>query len=69
MMKISKREAEVLRLIAHEYTAKEIANKLYISTYTVDTHRKNIMEKMDARNTAGIVRRAFESGILQLSNP
>ena len=68
MMKISKREKEILTLIAFEYTAKEIASKLYISTHTVDTHRKNLLDKMQARNTAGIVRRGFESGILQLSN-
>jgi DNA-binding CsgD family transcriptional regulator len=64
MMKISKREKEILTLIAFEYTAKEIARKLYISTHTVDTHRKNLLDKMQARNTAGIVRKGFEYGIL-----
>ena len=69
MMKISKREKEILNLIAYEYTAKEIAQKLFISTHTVDTHRKNLQEKMDVRNTAGIIRKAFENGILQVSRP
>ena len=57
---ISKREKEVLYLIAHEYTAKEIASELYISFHTVNDHRKNIMEKLNVRNAAGMVRVAYE---------
>lgn len=60
---ISVREYEVLRLIAYENTINEIADKLYISPHTVISHRKNIMSKLDVRNTAGMVRRAFELGI------
>lgn len=60
---ISPREKEVLQLIAHEYTAKEIASMLYISTHTVDSHRKNLFEKLEVKNTAGMVRVAFEIGI------
>ena len=61
---LSSRETEVLLLIAYEYTAKEIASKLYISTHTVDTHRKKLQLKLDAKNTAGMVRRGFEIGVL-----
>lgn len=64
---ISKREEEVLQLIAEENTASEIAGKLYISMATVNTHRKNLCLKLKARNTAGLIRRAFEHGILQLN--
>jgi DNA-binding CsgD family transcriptional regulator len=64
---ISKRELEVLRLIAYENTAKEIAEKLFISNHTAISHRQNLMDKLDARNTAGLVRRAFELGLLSLS--
>lgn len=65
---ISRREEEVVRLILDEYTTKEIASKLYISTETVSSHRKNIMQKLNARNTAGLVRRAIEGGVIQLTN-
>ena len=64
---ISTREQEVLHLIAHEKTSKEIASELYISTETVNSHRKNIMMKMDVRNVAGMVRRGFEIGVLRAS--
>ena len=63
---ISKREHEVLRLVAHEMTAKEIAAELFISNHTAISHRKNLMEKLEVKNTAGLVRRAFELGFLSL---
>ena len=63
---ITKRETEILELIAYELTTKEIANKLYISTHTVISHRKNLMAKLDVKNTAGLVRKGFENGILGL---
>lgn len=63
---ISTREREVLQLIAFEFTAKEIAHKLYISPHTVDSHRKNLLEKLKVKNTAGMVRVAFEKGIFPL---
>lgn len=64
---ISQREQEVLHLISDEYTTKEIAEELYISDHTVISHRKNLMEKLHVRNTAGLVRRGFELGLLCLS--
>ena len=64
-MKISNREKEVLFLIAHEHTSTEIAAKLYVSTHTVISHRKNLLLKMDVKNVAGLVRKGFEKGILQ----
>ncbi len=66
--KVSHREHEVLELIAHEYTYKEIAHKLYISTHTVLSHRKNLYGRLGVKNTAGLIRSTFEKGILQLSN-
>ena len=65
---LSTREKEVLQLIAFEYTAKEIATLLYISTHTVISHRKNLQEKMAVRNTAGMVRKGFEWGILNIKH-
>jgi len=61
---ISNREMEVLRLIAYEHTSKEIASRLYLSWHTVESHKKNLKDKLDVRNTAGMVRRGFELGIL-----
>ena len=66
MQILSNREKEVLQLIAYELTTKEIANQLYISNHTALSHRKNLMEKLKVRNTAGAVRRAFELGYLKV---
>lgn len=60
----SKRELEILKLIAFEFTIVEIAKQLYISVETVKTHRRHLLRKMAVRNTAGLVRRSFEEGIL-----
>ena len=61
---ISNREQEVLRLIAYENTSKEIASQLFISHHTALSHRKNLMEKLEVKNTAGLIRRGFELGLL-----
>ncbi len=61
---LSRREKEVLQLILKEYTTQEIADKLFISFGTVETHRRNMMIKTGARNTAGLVRVALEYDIL-----
>ncbi len=63
-MKISNREREVLYLIAHEHTVKEIAARLFISPHTVQTHRKKLLKKFDVKNVAGMVRVAFQRGCL-----
>lgn len=64
---LSKREHQVLALIADEMTMQEIAKELFISNHTVISHRKKIQEKLCARNTAGLIRRAFELRILEIS--
>jgi DNA-binding NarL/FixJ family response regulator len=56
---LTERELEVLTLIAQEYTNPEIAEKLFISVRTVDTHRRNLMEKLNAKNTAALVKYAI----------
>lgn len=62
---ISPREQEVLRSISLGFTTKEIANEMFVSTHTINTHRKHLLEKMKAKNVAGLVRKGFEQGILQ----
>jgi len=64
---LTKREIEILKLIASGYSNQEIANILYISYNTVDTHRKNIMHKLTIKNTAGLVRYAIEKGLISLN--
>lgn len=61
---LSRREKQVLGLIVDEHTTSEIAEKLHISFGTVETHRRNILIKLGARNTAGLVRTAIEYGLL-----
>lgn len=61
---LTDRETEVLKLIAEEYSNPEIAEKLFISIRTVDTHRRNLLEKLQAKNTAGLVKHAIKLGLL-----
>ena len=57
---LTRREKEVLGLIAEGMTNNEIGDKLFISTTTVDTHRKNLLAKLEAKNTASLVRIASQ---------
>ena len=62
---LTQRETEVLELIAQEYTSKEIAEKLFISKQTVDTHRINIMQKTNCKNLVGLIKYAIQSGLIK----
>ena len=62
--RLSRREKEILKLIIHENTTKEIASQLFIGQSTVDTHRKNLLKKLRVKNTAGLVRLAYETNLL-----
>lgn len=57
---LTRREKEVLELIADGMTNGEIAQKLFISVTTVDTHRKNLLAKLEAKNTASLIRIATQ---------
>ncbi len=57
---ISPREKEVLTLIGEGYSSKQIANMLYISNHTAISHRKNLIEKFQVRNTAQLIRNASQ---------
>lgn len=63
--KISRREKEVLELIAQEYTTQEIADKLFINLKTVESHRSSLLAKFNARNAVGLVRIAIEKGVIR----
>ncbi|MEM9674500.1 MAG: response regulator transcription factor [Bacteroidota bacterium] len=61
---LTKREREILQLIAEEFTNQEIAEKLFISPRTVDTHRRNLILKLNVKNTAGLVRYAIKQNLI-----
>lgn len=60
---LTKREIEILRMIAEEKTNNEIAKELFISPRTVDTHRRNLLQKLAVKNTAGLVKFAIQNGL------
>lgn len=63
---ITKREMQILDLISREYSTKQIACQLFIAYETAHAHRKNLMRKLKAGNAAGLIRKAFELGLLKL---
>lgn len=60
----TKRELEILTIISYGLTIDEISTKLYISRETVKTHRKHLLQKFNARNTAQLIRKGFEYQLL-----
>lgn len=62
--KLTRREKEILTLILDELTTQEIAAKLFISAKTVETHRLNLLQKLEVKNTAGLVKVAIEKGLI-----
>lgn len=62
---LSKREVEVLQLIAQGYSNKEIAGKLFLSIRTVDAHRYNIMQKLSVKNTAEMIKTAVKMRLIE----
>jgi DNA-binding NarL/FixJ family response regulator len=61
---LSRRELEVLQLISQGLTTGEIADKLFLSKRTIETHRQNMMEKMQVKNTASLIKQAMAEGLL-----
>lgn len=63
--RLTRREKEILQLIADELTTQEIAKKLIISENTVETHRSNLISKFGVRNSSGLIRKAFKLEFLK----
>ena len=61
---LTKRELEILGLVARELTNQQIADQLFISVRTVQTHRINLTQKLGVHNTAGLVKEAFKRGLI-----
>jgi DNA-binding NarL/FixJ family response regulator len=59
LSQISSREIEVLKLIAMEYSTNEIADKLFVSVNTIESHRKSLMKKLDVKNVVGLIKFAM----------
>lgn len=66
---LTRREKEVLQRIAQAKTNDEIAKELYISKRTVDTHRQNVMIKLDVHNTVALLKVAFELDLVSPTRP
>ena len=61
---LSVRETEVLSLLAEGLSYKKLAEKLFVSPFTVDTHRRNLLTKLDVKNTAMLIRYAVEHKLI-----
>ena len=66
-LKITPREKEVLRLLANDYTSRELAAHLHISMETVKSHRRNLSHKFGVKTTGGLIKKGFEYGVLNIS--
>lgn len=64
-IELTQREKDVLKLIVKELTSHEIADQLCISFHTVETHRKNLISKLQVKNIAGLVKFALQNGIAE----
>jgi two-component system response regulator NreC len=64
LSKLTEREIEVLKYIAEGFSNKEIGEQLFISHRTVDTHRTNLMKKLEAHNIAGLIKFAIKNGMV-----
>jgi DNA-binding NarL/FixJ family response regulator len=61
---LTRREKEILQLLSEGMTSQEIAGKLFLSSYTIDTHRKNMLQKFNVHNTQSLMNAVKELGIL-----
>ena len=61
---ITRREKEILKLIVEENTNQDIAGKLFLSLRTVENHRNNLLQKLQVKNTAGLVKVAIQEGLI-----
>ena len=61
---LTPREKEVLELIAEGYTNPQIAEKIFLSPFTVDSHRKNLLAKLGVKNTASLIKLAVEKKLI-----
>jgi DNA-binding NarL/FixJ family response regulator len=66
LLQITKREKEILQLIYEGMATNDIAEKLFISSYTVETHRRNLLSKTETKNATQLVNKAIQLGIIRI---
>lgn len=64
-VKLTEREIEILKLVSEELSNQEISERLYISPRTVESHKRNMISKLDVKNSIGLVRYALENGLVK----
>lgn len=65
-MLLTEREQQILKLIAKEYTSERIAEYLRISISTVETHRRNLFQKMEVGSVVGLIKEALKNGLIKI---
>lgn len=65
MLKLTRREKEILQLIASNYTSREIADKLFLSKRTVDNHRFSLLTKLEVKNAPALIRKAMDLDLIR----
>ena len=63
-MALTKREQEILELIANELTTEQIAQHLNVSVPTIESHRHNLLQKMGAKSVVGLIKEAIKQGLI-----
>ena len=63
-LKLTEREIEIIKLVAEEFSNQEISEKLFISPRTVESHKRNMISKLDVKNSIGLVRYAISNGLV-----
>lgn len=61
---LTRREKQILKLIASDCSSQEIADGLYLSKRTVENHRTHLLQKLDVKNSAGLIKKAIELGLM-----
>ncbi len=64
-LELTQREKDIIQLIAEEYTSHEIAEKLFLSHRTVENYRLGLMQKLDAKNMVGMIKKAMQMGLVE----
>lgn len=63
---VTPREKEILHFLSLDFTSKELAKKLFISPQTVNSHRKNLNNKLGVKTSAGLIAKGYKLGILKI---
>ncbi len=63
---LTRREKEILHLLTLDYSSKDIAEKLFLSPRTIENHRMHLLQKMDVKNSASLIKKAIELGLINM---